>query len=109
MFDPEELQELEERRKQWEETTLKKNLERLRLPEAPVRLYTPLDVDDAPYMERLGFPGQYPYTRGTYAVPIFATVYAAETDAVGPRAGIYAGYGTAEDTRDLWRAGGGRG
>ena len=109
MFDPGELEQIEERRKQWQETTLKKNLERLRLDESPVQLYTPLDAPNAGYLEKLGFPGEYPYTRGTYAVPIFATVYAAESDAVGPRAGVYAGYGTVEDTRDLWRAEGRRG
>ncbi len=109
MYDPKELKEIEEHRKQWQETTLKRNLERLRLQESPVRLYTPLDASDAGYMEKLGFPGEYPYTRGTYAVPIFATVYTAETDQVGPRAGVYAGYGTVEDTRDLWRAEGRRG
>ncbi len=109
MYDPEELKEIQEQRQRWQETTLKKNLERLRLGESPVRLYTPVDAPSDRYMEKLGFPGEYPYARGVYAVPIFATVYTAETDQVGPRAGIYAGYGTVEDTRDLWRAEGRRG
>lgn len=103
MYEREELDRIREDRKRWEETTLKRNLERLRLPQSPSRLYTPLDVQNAAYLEKLGFPGEYPFTRGTYAVPISATVYTAETEQVGPRAGVYAGYGTAEDTRDLWR------
>lgn len=103
MYEREELDRIREERKRWEETTLKRNLERLRLPQSPSRLYTPLDVQNAAYLEKLGFPGEYPFTRGTYAVPISATVYTAETEQVGPRAGVYAGYGTAEDTRDLWR------
>ena len=28
------------------------------------RLFTPLDVKDADYLTRVGFPGQYPFTRG---------------------------------------------
>src|SRR3989304_1761491 len=109
MHDPEELKEIEQRRKEWEETTLKRNLERLRLTDSPVRLYPPLDAPNERYLDKLGFPGEYPYTRGTYTVPIFAPVYTAEPDQVGPRAGVYAGYGTVEDTRDLWRIEGRRG
>ena len=30
-------------------------------------LYTPLDHNGAPYEEALGYPGQYPYTRGIYS------------------------------------------
>ncbi len=30
------------------------------------RLYTPLDVDTMDYMRDLGFPGQYPFTRGLH-------------------------------------------
>ncbi len=29
-------------------------------------LYTPLDLSNFNYMEKLGFPGDYPYTRGVY-------------------------------------------
>lgn len=29
-------------------------------------LYTPANLDDNSYMERLGFPGEYPFTRGIY-------------------------------------------
>ena len=29
-------------------------------------LYTPSDIAGADYLESLGFPGQYPYTRGIY-------------------------------------------
>lgn len=109
MYDPKELDEIRKHREEWEKTVLKKNLERLRLDESPVRLYSPADAPDDRYLDKVGFPGEYPYTRGTYAVPIFATVYTADTDRVGPRAGVYAGYGTVEDTRDLWRAEGRKG
>ncbi len=103
-----ELEAIAARKREWEETTLRRNLERLRLERNPLKLYTPLDIQGHNYLEKLGFPGEYPFTRGTYAVPLMATPYAearaGEGGAVAPRAGLYAGYGTAEDTRDLWRA-----
>jgi methylmalonyl-CoA mutase N-terminal domain/subunit len=41
--------------------------ERRTSSEIPVRrFYTPRDVADIPYPEKLGDPGQYPYTRGLY-------------------------------------------
>ncbi|MGH7756358.1 MAG: methylmalonyl-CoA mutase family protein, partial [Vulcanimicrobiaceae bacterium] len=30
------------------------------------RLYTPEDVADVDYADKIGFPGAYPYTRGPY-------------------------------------------
>lgn len=45
------------------EAKLEKNPERANL--APNRLYTPLDLGaDFDYVTKLGFPGEYPYTRG---------------------------------------------
>jgi len=59
--------------KRWEEATLKKTISRF--PERKQkfettshieikRLYTPLDVAEGDYLEKLGFPGEYPFTRG---------------------------------------------
>lgn len=37
------------------------------LSEIPLKpLYTPGDVSELDYMKKLGFPGEYPYTRGVY-------------------------------------------
>src|SRR5579884_1002785 len=37
------------------------------LSEIPVeRLYSPLDRADHAYLDEIGFPGQYPFTRGIY-------------------------------------------
>ena len=33
------------------------------------RLYTPRDFPEATYIDKLGFPGQWPYTRGVHATP----------------------------------------
>ena len=71
--------ELSRRRISWEEETLARKLEQRpeRKPEFttqamkwPVgRLYTPLDLEEAgfDYLRDLGFPGEFPFTRGTEA------------------------------------------
>ncbi|MER3468837.1 MAG: methylmalonyl-CoA mutase, partial [Thermoflexus sp.] len=98
MFDREKLKELAAARDRWEETTLQQWL--ARMPERqetfttvsgePVnRLYTPLDIPDFDYMRDLGFPGEYPFTRG-----IHATMYRGRLWTMR----LFAGYGTAEET-----------
>ncbi|HII41201.1 MAG TPA: methylmalonyl-CoA mutase, partial [Thermoplasmata archaeon] len=75
MSDPEDSAEYEARLRKWEATTLKDTLKAL--PERrkefvttssrPVkRLYTPLDVRGTSHDERLGSPGEYPFTRGVH-------------------------------------------
>ena len=66
-------EELAELQKQWEEKTLAKVL--ARFPERSPKfetdsgiemrnIYSPLDVEDMDYKKDLGFPGEYPFTRG---------------------------------------------
>jgi methylmalonyl-CoA mutase N-terminal domain/subunit len=58
--------------------------------EIPVKpLYTPLDFGGSDYLERVNFPGRYPFTRG-----IYAEGYRTRTWFVR---GLF-GYGTAEET-----------
>ncbi|WP_073040518.1 acyl-CoA mutase large subunit family protein [Desulfacinum infernum] len=52
-------------------------------------LYTPLDIKEKDYFEDLGFPGQYPFTRG-----VQPTMYRARLWTMR----MFAGLGTAEDT-----------
>ena len=74
-MDPKKLKELEEAKRAWEEQCLKTALDAF--PERRKnfltdiglnieRLYTPLDLErvDFDYEKDLGFPGQFPYTRG---------------------------------------------
>jgi len=88
---------------QWENTTLKKVLDKS--PERedvfktesgiPVkRLYTPLDLEDIDYESELGFPGEYPYTRGVYPTMYRGRYWTMRN---------YAGFGTAEDTNKRYR------
>ncbi|MEM0058624.1 MAG: methylmalonyl-CoA mutase family protein [Candidatus Bathyarchaeia archaeon] len=86
----------------WEREVVAKSLERL--PERgefstssdiPVnRLYTPLDVAHIDYLENLGFPGVYPFTRG-----IYPTMYRARLWTMRQ----YAGFGTAEQTNQRFK------
>lgn len=98
-------QEFENKKKAWEEETKKskgftrKKFETLSdLPVDP--LYLPAKLD-AGYLEKLGFPGQFPYTRG-----VQSTMYRSRFWTLRQ----YAGFGTAEESnkryRDLIAAGG---
>ena len=82
----------------WEESTLAKSVSRF--PERkesfestshiePNRLYTPLDESKEDYVERLGFPGEYPFTRG-----VQPTMYRGRFWTMRQ----YSGFATAEET-----------
>jgi methylmalonyl-CoA mutase N-terminal domain/subunit len=86
----------------WKETTLKAILERT--PERKEsfkttsdivlkRLYTPLDGEGSDYLEELGFPGEYPFTRG-----VQPTMYRGKHWTMRQ----YAGFATAEETNQRY-------
>jgi methylmalonyl-CoA mutase N-terminal domain/subunit len=65
-----------ERQESWEKKTvpnwLKRHPERRReffnLSEVPIkRLYTPEDTQELDYVRDVGFPGEFPFTRGVHA------------------------------------------
>ncbi|MEM0065351.1 MAG: methylmalonyl-CoA mutase family protein [Sulfolobales archaeon] len=58
------------------------------------RVYTPVDLREWDYLEKLGFPGAYPFTRG-----IYPTMYRGRPWTIRQ----YAGYGSAEDTNERYR------
>ncbi len=61
----------------------------------PVKvIYTPLDAPHAEYLEKIGLPGQYPFTRGVYPGMYRVRPWAMR---------LYAGFGTAEDTNRRWK------
>ncbi|MBW2572531.1 MAG: methylmalonyl-CoA mutase [Deltaproteobacteria bacterium] len=89
--------------KAWEKTALKRVLDKSAEREAvfttesgiPVkRLYTPLDLPDADDKRDLGYPGEYPYTRGVYPTMYRGRLWTMRN---------YAGFGTAEDTNKRFR------
>jgi methylmalonyl-CoA mutase N-terminal domain/subunit len=89
--------------RRWEETTLAKVLNRY--PERREtfkttsdielkRLYTPLDLEGFDYVTHLGFPGEYPFTRG-----VQPTMYRGRFWTMRQ----YAGFATAEETNKRYR------
>jgi methylmalonyl-CoA mutase, N-terminal domain len=98
----EKEKEIAEIMKAWEEQVLKPALARLQergefltSSGIPVeRLYTPDDTAGADYMANLGFPGEYPYTRG-----IYPTMYRGQLWTMRQ----YAGMGTAEESNERFR------
>jgi methylmalonyl-CoA mutase N-terminal domain/subunit len=58
------------------------------------RLYTPLDIADLDYERDLGFPGEYPFTRG-----VQSTMYRGRLWTMRQ----YAGFGTAEESNQKFR------
>ena len=103
MYDKAKLAELAEAQDRWEETTLQRALARASerrdsfettSGEPIKRLYTPLDVADLDYLEDLGQPGEYPYTRGVHA-----TLYRGKPWTMR----MFAGFGSAEETNARYK------
>jgi methylmalonyl-CoA mutase N-terminal domain/subunit len=86
----------------WESTTLKKALDRggERQPAFATtstetrRLYTPVDTDDLDYDRDVGYPGQFPYTRG-----VQETMYRGRLWTMRQ----YAGFGTARESNERFK------
>ncbi|MCK4541247.1 MAG: hypothetical protein KAU17_03320, partial [Spirochaetales bacterium] len=98
-----EYKTINEKKTDWEESTLKKVLDRF--PEQqeefvtgsdhPVeRLYLPSGISEEEYIEKIGFPGEYPYTRG-----VQPTMYRGRFWTMRQ----YAGFGTAEESNQRYK------
>lgn len=102
MFDEKKIGEIREGHRKWSddlEPKLAKSPERkgdfVNASGIPVkRVYTPLDVADFDYLEELGLPGEYPFTRA-----VQPTMYRGRFWTMRQ----YAGFGTAEDTNRRYR------
>lgn len=105
MFDKDEINKIRQMQADWEATTLKQELkesgewkpEFKTLSGIPVkRVYTPLDLAERgwSYSEKLGFPGQYPMTRGRTATMYRGSIWPMW---------IYGGFGTAEDANKRYK------
>ena len=99
------LEEIKKERQEWEERTLKPALKRFNLEKSPTKFYTPADVEDFDFLTKVGFPGQYPFTAGTYATyPYRPAPRRGVVQAAGlRRASMYSGYGAPEDCRDYYK------
>ncbi|MFW6134959.1 MAG: acyl-CoA mutase large subunit family protein [Elusimicrobiota bacterium] len=102
-MDHKEKKKIEEARTKWENKLLAKVLNRF--PERKEqfvtgsnkevkRLYDPLDLEDFDYLNDLGFPGDYPYTRG-----VQPTMYRGRLWTMRQ----YAGFGDAEESNKRYK------
>jgi methylmalonyl-CoA mutase N-terminal domain/subunit len=98
MIDSDKLDQLRRALQEWEQDDLQSALSAMPERQAsfittssePVeRLYTPLDLPDFDYLTDLGFPGEYPYTRGVHPTLHRGRLWTMR---------MFAGFGTAEET-----------
>ncbi|MBI2941988.1 MAG: methylmalonyl-CoA mutase family protein [Chloroflexi bacterium] len=95
--------ELRQRRQRWEHDAVRPARERRPERQArfetlggiPVRhLYDPTDFPESEYLDRLGFPGEYPFTRGVYPTMHRGRLWTMR---------MFAGFGSAEETNRRFR------
>jgi methylmalonyl-CoA mutase N-terminal domain/subunit len=101
MFDPDDLEAIQEGHEDWKDDTYGPTVERFgeRKEEFTTDtggqqvdpLYTPADVADLDYEEDIGFPGEEPYTRGVYSTMYRGRLWTMRQ---------YAGMGTASETNE---------
>ncbi len=102
MMKPQQQTAIAEAQDAWEQGALAKVLKRFperreefRTSSAGARrFYTPNDVTDVDYLDDLGFPGEYPFTRG-----VQPTMYRGRLWTMRQ----YAGFGTPEETNERFR------
>src|SRR5688572_20361113 len=93
---------LQEQYNKWKETTLKKSLDKFKERKTHFETSSGIELprvalpvaDDPSYEQKLGFPGEYPYTRG-----VQPTMYRSRLWTMRQ----YAGFGTAEETNKRYR------
>ncbi|SNT23569.1 methylmalonyl-CoA mutase [Anaerovirgula multivorans] len=103
MFEKEKLEELKKNQTDWNDNKVGKSLERF--PERKKqfatgsnqevdRLYSPVHLEDFDYDQDLGFPGEYPFTRG-----VQPTMYRGRFWTMRQ----YAGFATAEESNKRYK------
>ena len=97
------LRELIKQQEKWGKTTVPNWLERHperkkefhNISEIPMkRLYTPIDMANLNYIQDLGFPGEYPFTRGVHATMYRGRLWTMRQ---------FSGFGTAEQTNKRFK------
>ncbi|MEM2975802.1 MAG: methylmalonyl-CoA mutase family protein [Candidatus Bathyarchaeia archaeon] len=103
VFDEQKLSQIKKERERWENTTVPNWI--CRHPERkanfqntsnmPIkRLYTPEDIQGLDYLRDLGFPGEYPFTRGVHATMYRGRLWTMRQ---------FSGFGTAEQTNQRFK------
>ncbi|AZR72814.1 methylmalonyl-CoA mutase [Anoxybacter fermentans] len=103
MFDLDQVKKISEKKEEWNQTKVKKVVERFgerkekftTSSDIEVKnLYTPAEIADMNYLKDLGFPGEFPFTRGVYP-----TMHRGRTWTMRQ----YAGFGTAEESNKRYK------
>ncbi|MCL6560529.1 MAG: methylmalonyl-CoA mutase family protein [Firmicutes bacterium] len=102
MFNKDKLTELQQKNKAFEEKLAAQTKKRPELKEGFVtdsgiaikNVYTPCDLTDFDYEQELGFPGEYPFTRGVQNNMYRGRLWTMRQ---------YAGFGSAEETNQRFR------
>ncbi len=98
LFSPEDLERIRAAEEAWrsetQAPTVRKHPERQEqfttVSSAPVKdLYTPLDVAATDFLRDIGYPGEYPFTRGIHPTGYRGKLWTMR---------MFAGFGTAEET-----------
>ncbi|MEW6439295.1 MAG: methylmalonyl-CoA mutase family protein [bacterium] len=91
----------------WLEGVLNPRVKKFNLPESPTKFYSPAAVEEFDFLEKVGFPGQYPFTAGNSPFEFWrANVELAARNGYRPDwggsggVGKYGGFGTPSDYRD---------
>jgi methylmalonyl-CoA mutase N-terminal domain/subunit len=102
-IDEESKKRTKDARDKWEKSVLEESLRNLQegketyesLSGIPIdRIYTPMDIEKGDNLSDIGFPGEFPYTRGVYPTMYRSRLWTMRQ---------YAGFGTAEDTNKRYK------
>ena len=99
--------EIKEALKKWEDEILNPRVKKFKLAKSPTSFYTPLSSDGSHFLEKVGFPGEFPYTAGNTPFEFWRAYaefgaklnYRSDWGGTG-RSGKYGGFGTTADYRD---------
>ena len=99
--------EIEKASKKWEAEILNPRVRRFNLDKSPTSFYTPLSTNGSDFLDKVGFPGLYPFTAGNnpfdywkaYSKAAAKLNYRPDWGGAG-QVGKYGGFGTPGDYRD---------
>ncbi len=103
MSDQRERSTFRDEIQRWEQETLQASLDRsperrnqfiTTSSESVNRLYTPEDLEGHDFQEQIGYPGQYPFTRGVHATMYRSRLWTMR---------MFAGFGTPEETNQRFK------
>lgn len=103
MYDEKELEEIKNKKENWENNSLKKVI--VKFPERRKdfittsskkikNIYTPLDIKNFDYLNDLGFPSEMPFTRGVQASMYRGRLWTMRQ---------FSGFGTVEETNNRYK------